>query len=172
MVNHRPPLIADTRAWLRAGAVAIAVNTLLLSLAAHLGLQTGHRGVLKLIRPWLAPLLNHSGVAHASASTTLPAPGSPAFKTGFHVVVGMLMAAAYAFAERFVYWCPWAKGSLYAVLVYLANALIVLPLLGQGIAGSQIVSGYGLIYFAFAHTTFFLLLAWCYASWRRRDLAV
>ncbi len=128
--------------------------------------------MLKLIRPWIAPLLDQSGMAHVWASTTLPAPGSPAFKMGFHVLVGMLMAAVYAFGERFVHWRAWVKGLLYAVLVYLANALIVLPLLGQGIAGSRAVSSFGLIYFAFAHTTFFLLLAWCYARWRRRNVAV
>ena len=172
MMSHRPPLVADARAWLLAGAVAIAVNTLLLLLAAHFGLQTGHGGVLKLIHPWLAPMLDRSGVAHAWASTALPAPGSPAFKTGFHVFVGLLMAAVYACAERFVRWRPWVKGLAYAVGVYLANALIVLPLLGQGIAGSRVVSSYGLLYFALAHTTFFMLLACCYARWRRSDLAV
>lgn len=161
-------LAIDTRAWLLAGIVAIAVNTVLLNLAARSGLQTGHGGLLQLIRPWLAPVLDHMGLTHAWTSTGLPVPGTPVFKMGFHVFVGMLMAAIYVCAERFVHWRPWLKGLVYAVVVYLANALIVLPLLGQGIAGSRVVSGYGLVYFAFAHTTFFLLLAWCYARWRRR----
>ena len=119
VIDHRRALVADTRAWLPAGAFAITVNTLLLAVAAHFGLQTGHGGVLKLIHPWLAPLLDHSGVAHLWASMALPAPGSPAFKAGFHVLVGMLMAAVYAFGERFVHWRAWIKGLFYAVLVYL-----------------------------------------------------
>ena len=173
VMDHWPtPLVADTRAWLLAGAFAITINTLLLYLAARYGLQTGHGGVLKLIHPWLAPVLNRSGVAQIWASTTLPAPGSPTFKMGFHVFVGLLMAAMYAFAERFVRWRPWFKGVTYAVVVYLANALIVLPLLGQGIAGRRVVSSYGLIYFALAHTTFLLLLASSYARWRRCNPAV
>ena len=172
MIDHRRPLVADTRAWLLAGAFAITVNTLLLYGAARFGLSTGNGGLLKLIHPWLGPLLNRSGVAHVWASTMLPAPGAPAFKLGFHVFVGMLMAAVYACVQRFVPWPAWIKGLFYAVLVYLANALIVLPLLGQGIAGSRVVSSYGLIYFALAHTTFFMLLAWCYTRWCQADLAV
>lgn len=167
----RPPYIgrpvADTRAWLFAGTVAIAINTALLQLAAGLGIQTGQGGLLQLIRPVLAPLLRRLGVASAWASTALPPPGSAGFKDGFHVLVGLAMAAVYAWGERYLPWRPWVKGLAYALAVYLANALILLPVIGQGLAGSRTASAGGLVYFAFAHTTFFVLLALLYARWRR-----
>ena len=152
----------DTRAWLLGGGVAIAVNTGLLFIAAHLGLQTGHGGLLKLLRPWITPVLEHTGLTQAWASMHLPSTGSTGFKVGFHVFVGMLMAAFYALVERYVPWRPWLKGLAYAAAVYLANALIVLPLLGQGVAGYRAASATGLVYFALVHTVFFLLLAWGY----------
>ena len=54
------------------------------------------------------------------------------------------------------------KGLLYALLVWLANAAMVLPALGQGFAGIHVLSVDGVLYFAFAHTMFFLLLALVY----------
>lgn len=152
-----------------AGALAVTVNTLMLYGASRVGLQTGHGGMLKLVDSWLASVLDQTGVARAWVSKRLLAPRSPGFKIGFHVLVGMLMAAGYAATESYVHFRAWLKGLTYAVVVYLANALVVLPLLGDGIAGIRSLSNVGLIYFAFAHTTFFLLLALCYARWRRSD---
>src|SRR5262245_31099174 len=68
------------------------------------------------------------------------------FKTGFHIVVGLLMA----------------------LLAWLANALIVLPWIGEGIARSLYLSADGMIYFAAAHTVFFVLLALLYARFSRQ----
>ena len=157
----------DTQAWLLAGIVAITVNTLLLYLAAQRGLDTGNGVLLRLIRPWIGPMLERTGLAHAWMATGLPGPESHAFVMGFHIFIGMLMAWAYAYGERLVDWKSWAKGLVYAVVVYAANALVVFPLLGEGIAGSRILSGAGQTYFAFAHTSFFLILALCYDLWRR-----
>ncbi|RDS86085.1 hypothetical protein [Dyella psychrodurans] len=152
----------NTQAWLLAGIVAIAINTVMLNLAALWRLDTGNGVLLRLIRPWTAPLLDRTGLAHAWMTTGLPGTQSHAFMTGFHIFIGMLMAWAYAYGERLVQWKPWVKGLVYALLVYAANALVVFPLLGEGIAGSRILSGIGQTYFAFAHTCFFLVLALCY----------
>lgn len=54
------------------------------------------------------------------------------------------------------------KGLLYALLVWLANAFVVLPWIGEGIAGSAYLSAGGMLYFAAAHTLFFVLLALLY----------
>lgn len=48
---------------------------------------------------------------------------------------------------------------LYAAAAWIANAVIVLPLLGEGLVGSHALSGGGMVYFAAAHTVFFVLLA-------------
>ncbi|MFC4526712.1 hypothetical protein ISN76_04875 [Dyella halodurans] len=157
----------STQAWLLAGIVAITINTALLDLAARWGLDTGNGVLLRLIRPWIGPLLDRTGLAHAWMAAGLPGPDSHAFMMGFHIFIGMLMAWAYAYGERLVPWKPWTKGFAYAVAVYAANALVVFPLLGEGIAGGRILSGIGQIYFAFAHTSFFVILALCYDPWQR-----
>jgi hypothetical protein len=56
---------------------------------------------------------------------------------------------------------------VFALLVWLANAFIVLPLIGEDIAGSRYLSAAGMIYFAAAHTVFFVLLALFYAHFTR-----
>lgn len=63
------------------------------------------------------------------------------------------------------------KGLVYALLAWLANALIVLPWIGEGIAGSLYLSADGMIYFAAAHTAFFMLLALLYARFSRQKKA-
>jgi hypothetical protein len=158
----------DTQAWLFAGIAAITVNTALLDLAAKWGLDTGNGVLLRLIRPWIGPMLDRTALASAWMSAGLPGPGSHVFMMGFHIVIGMLMAWAYGYGERLVDWKPWVKGFVYALVVYVANALVVFPLLGEGIAGSRILSGIGQTYFAFAHTIFFLILALCYDLCRHR----
>jgi len=57
------------------------------------------------------------------------------------------------------------------LLAWLANALIVLPWIGEGIAGSLYLSADGMIYFAAAHTAFFMLLALLYARFSRQKKA-
>lgn len=156
-----------TQAWLLSGIVAITINTVLLNLAAQWGLDTGNGVLLRLIRPWIGPLLDRTGLAHAWMTAGLSGPESRAFMMGFHIFIGMLMAWAYAHGECLVHWKPSTKGLVYSVVVYAANALVVFPLLGEGIAGSRTLSGIGLSYFAFAHTSFFLILALCYDRWRR-----
>jgi hypothetical protein len=47
------------------------------------------------------------------------------------------------------------------------QCLIVLPWIGEGIAGRRYLSAAGMIYFAAAHTAFFALLALLYARFTR-----
>jgi hypothetical protein len=72
------------------------------------------------------------------AALHLPAADTHAFKTGFHIVVGLLMAVFYAFLlEPILPGSALAKGLVFALLVWLANAFIVLPWIGEGLAGSR-----------------------------------
>jgi hypothetical protein len=78
------------------------------------------------------------------------------------------MAVFYAFLlEPILPGSALAKGLVFALLVWLANAFIVLPWIGEGLAGSRYLSAAGMIYFAFAHTVFFVLLALLYARFTR-----
>jgi len=150
-------------ASLLAGLIAIVVNTAMLEAADWIPLVTARGGLLKLLKMYLSAPLTGLGIADFWAALTLPAPDTHAFKTGFHIVVGLLMAVFYAYVlEPMLPRSALVKGLLYALLVWLANAFIVLPWIGEGIAGSAFLSAGGMHYFAAAHTVFFVLLALLY----------
>jgi hypothetical protein len=154
-------------AALFAGAVAIGVNTALLLSADAVGLTTARGGLLRLLRDiagTLAPRINLAGAWNDVLAPTTSAQG---FQIGFHLVVGLLMAIFYAFVlEPILPGRPLVKGPIYAVIVWLLNAFAVLPLTGEGIAGSHHLGAPGIIGFALAHTVFFVLLAVLYARQR------
>jgi hypothetical protein len=153
---------------LLAGAPAIGVNTFLLAAADWIPLATARGGILKLLTINVSPALADIGAPALWATLGLPAPGSHAFQLGFHVVVGLAMALLYGLAlERRLLGPPWMKGLIYAAVVWAANALAVLPWLGEGVAGSRYLGLAGMAYFAAAHTVFFLLLAVWFARCRR-----
>jgi len=129
-------------------------------------LVTARGGLLKLLTIYLGPSLAGAGARWVGLG--MPAPGGTTFQLGFHVVVGLAMAVFYGvLLEPLLPGRPWWKGLLYAVAVWLANAFIVLPLLGEGIAGGRNLGTPGMIYFAAAHTVFFMLLAVLFAVFNR-----
>lgn len=155
-------------AALIAGLIAIVVNTAMLEAADWIPLVTARGGLLKLLKLYFAAPLAGLGVADLWAALHPPAADTNAFKTGFHILVGLLMAVFYAFVLEPILSGPaLVKGLVYALLVWLANAFIVLPWIGEGIAGSGFLSAAGMIYFAAAHTVFFVLLALLYARFTR-----
>jgi hypothetical protein len=159
-------------AALLAGLIAIVVNTAVLEAADWIPLVTARGGLLKLLKIYFAAPLAGLGVADLWAALHLPAADTHAFKTGFHVLVGLLMAVFYAFAlEPILSGSALVKGLVYALLVWFANAFIVLPWIGEGIAGSGFLSAAGMIYFAVAHTVFFVLLALLYARFTQGNKA-
>ena len=150
-------------ASLLAGLIAIVANTALLEAADWIPLVTARGGLLKLLKMYLSAPLTSLGIADHWAALSLPGPDTHAFKTAFHIVVGLLMALFYAYAlEPMLPGSALLKGLLYALLVWLANAFIVLPWIGEGIAGSAFLTAGGMLYFAVAHTVFFVLLALLY----------
>ncbi|HET9536281.1 MAG TPA: hypothetical protein VFP43_13205 [Mesorhizobium sp.] len=125
--------------------------------------MTARGGLLKLLKMYLSAPLTSLVAADLWAKLSLLGPDTHAFKTGFHIVVGLLMALFYAYVLEPVLPGPaLVKGLIYALLVWLANAFIVLPWIGEGIAGSAFLSAGGMLYFAAAHTVFFVLLALLY----------
>ena len=148
---------------LLAGAIAIIINTALLQMADLIPLQTAHGGLLKLIDQLFGNSVQATGLPSLWTHWGLPQVGSPGFQLGFHIFVGLLMAIFYAKAVApTVPGPPWVKGIVYSLLLWLANAFIVLPWIGEGVAGSRHLDLAGMVYFAFAHTVFFLALAVLY----------
>ena len=97
-----------------------------------------------------------------------PAADTDAFKTGFHIVVGLLTAVFHVFGLEPILSGPaLVKGLVYSLLVWLTNAFIVLPRIGEGSAGSRYLSAAGMTYFAAAHAAFLGLLALLYARFMR-----
>ncbi len=151
-------------AALLAGALAITVNTALLAAADAISLVTARGGLLKLLTVAFGSSLTRLGVGALWTQSGLPAPGGTTFQLGFHVVVGLAMALLYGLAlEAWLAGPPWRKGLVYAMVVWLANALIVLPLLGEGVAGSRSLGLPGIACFAAVHTMFFVGLAVLFA---------
>jgi hypothetical protein len=156
-----------TRAGLVAGGIAIIANMLALQAADAISLATAHGGLLRFIRPWFEPPLRALGLSDLWSSIGGPPADAPIFQSGFHLVVGLVMALAYAFVlERALPGRAWAKGLIYAAFIWLLNAAIVLPETGEGFAGSAHLTMAGMTWFAAAHTLFFLLLAVTYSRLR------
>jgi hypothetical protein len=141
-------------AALLAGTVAIVLNTAVLAAADLVPLATAHGGLLRLL-----VILTGGAIS----------PTGALFQTGFHVAVGLAMAVFYAFAlEPFLRGPSWLRGLLYALVVWLANAAIVLPATGEGFAGSRHLTLAGMVWFATAHTLFFVVQAMLYSRLRER----
>jgi hypothetical protein len=153
---------------LAAGTVAIIINTLALKAADFVPLATAKGGLLRLLSSWFAPLLGPIGVAAAWSSLGLPGVASPAFQTGFHLAVGLMMAVFYAYlVEPLLPMRDVFKGAAYALAVWLLNAFAVLPATGEGIAGTAHLTSAGIIWYAAAHSLFFVPLALLYGALER-----
>jgi len=154
---------------LLSGTAAIIINTLALKAADLIPLATAKGGLLRLLSLWLFPLLDRMGVVLTWSSLGLPDAASPVFQTGFHLVVGLLMAIFYAYVvEPVLPARDVVKGLAFGLLVWLLNALVVLPATGEGIAGVVHLEPAGMIWYAAAHTVFFVILAWLYGALRRQ----
>ena len=70
------------------------------------------------------------------------------------------MAVVYAaLFESRLHGPPGVKGLLYALLVWLLNAFVLLPAIGEGVAGVRQPAPAGIAYCAMARTVFFVLMA-------------
>ena len=117
-------IVSRALAALVAGTIAIVLNTLALDAAQLVPLATGNGALLRL-------LVMLTGGAFSAPAGTI-------FRTGFHIVIGLAMALFYAFAlEPWMRVPSWLGGVLFATAVWLINAFIVLPTIGEGIAGSR-----------------------------------
>jgi hypothetical protein len=146
-----------------AGAIAITINILLLNLCDAAGIVTARGGLQRLVRLWLGGPLTRAGVNEIWAAIGLPGPDTPTFRTGFKVAVGLGMALFYALVwERWGRGGTMTKGLGYALFAWALNAFVVLPLLGEGIAGARLLTPLGMACFAVCHTVFFIVVAYVY----------
>ncbi len=151
-------------AALLAGSAAIVLNTLALNAADLFGLETAHGGLLRLIASSLPSSVDRLSIASAWTAINGPSINGKSFQTGFHLLVGLLMALFYAFVlEPYLPRSTAAKGSLYAIAVWLINACVVLPATGEGFAGSAHLTVAGMFWYAASHALFFLTLAYGFA---------
>jgi len=161
--NGRSRLVAS----LEAGALAVGANTALLAGADAIGFTTARGGLLRLLKDIAGGLTPAVGLEGVWQDVLAPATSGPLFQTAFHVIVGLLMAIFYAYVlEPALPGRPLVKGLIYALVVWLLNAFAVLPLIGEGIAGSGKLGMAGMVGFAVIHTVFFVLLAVLYARLR------
>ena len=146
-------------AALLAGSIALAVNMALLSIAGAAGIITGQGGLLRLFAMIIRRLAGSLRLIDGLSNLQLPS------QAIFHIVTGLAMAVAYALIiEPRLPSRPFSKGLVYGTVVWCFNAFLVLPLIGEGIAGSRNVNTFGLIVFAVAHMTFFLALSMLYGA--------
>ena len=144
-------------AALLSGAVASGANMALLGTATAAGITTAHGGLLRLFEKTLLQVVtqtNQWSIRPVSAVW---------FQNGFHVITGLFMAIFYAYIlDQRLYGRPLVKGLLYGTAVWLFNAFVVLPLTGEGIAGSAHLNAVGMTSFAIAHMAFFEVLSVLY----------
>ena len=118
------------------------------------------------------PSLNEIGLAGYWNAVGLPDPSGSIFKTCFHIAVGLGMALVYAFAvEPRLSGPAWIKGLWYALILWVMNASIILPLIGEGIAGVRHLNFAGVFYYACARTVSFVLLALWYEKFILKKLS-
>ncbi|WP_028203975.1 hypothetical protein [Paraburkholderia nodosa] len=142
----------NLQAALLAGLFAILTNTAILIMADHFHIVTARGGLLTLLLAIIGP-----PIPHWVTSWT--------FQQFFHIAVGIAMLITYATTLGSLSVPAIAKGLFAAALVWLANAALILPAIGQGFAGSNILSPWGMAIFAVAHTLFFLIGAVLYEHW-------
>jgi hypothetical protein len=169
-MKHKIFEINRLRSALLAGLIAIISNTLALKAADLISLPTAHGGLLRLITLGFSGVLQQSGISSAWIQMGAPAPNSPTFQIGFHIFVGLVMSIFYAFVlEPLIPWGATVKGLAYATGLWLINAMIILPVTGEGFAGTANLSVAGILWFAVAHALFYMMLAYGYELFEQRQ---
>jgi hypothetical protein len=139
---------------IKAGTPAIVANEIILLSADLAGVRTAHGGLLRLIC--------------VTTGITNPIFQQQVFQIGFHLVVGVLMSVFYGIAlYPRVGDHPLKAGLLYGSIVWMINSAIVLPLIGEGFAGSKSLTVLGMMLFAIAHMLFFVLQSMLFGVFMR-----
>ncbi|MCA1585980.1 MAG: hypothetical protein LC791_14815 [Acidobacteria bacterium] len=155
------------RAALWAGFIAISVNTIVLKAAEPLGFLAESGGLLRLHVLYLSPLFQSLGISGWWAAASLPPPSALPFWLAFHYLTGFVMVVLYSTVfERLLPGRGLIKGSLFSLLPWFVNGLVVLPVLGQGVFGYQRLPLSGMAYFFVANWSFGGVLGVLYEKFR------
>lgn len=154
-----------------AAVVAIAVNTLILKTAPLWGVKAGAGGLFGLLRKNFGGVFSDLGLSSLWSAAALPQPGTLLFYIFFHSLIGFVMAWLYVYIiEKYLAGRGVQKGAIFALLPWLLNSIIVLPLLGKGFAGSHVLNAVGLVYFFIANGVYGVLLGYMYERLTLRRL--
>lgn len=156
-----PPYRSGLPGMLAAGLIGITVNTAILKLAPLLHIHPGSGGLLQLLLLYTQRFAPRS--LNALHTLGLRKPPSLAGFLWFHYVTGMaaILVYFYLFAKH-MRGARWWRATVFAMLFWLINAGLVLPLLGEGFAGIGAVSSSGVLYFFFANWVFVVVSALSY----------
>ena len=102
------------------------------------------------------------GITALWTSVGLPPPASLIFWLAFHYATGFGMVCLYVLLEPRLPGRGLLKGSLFSLLPWLINGLIVLPALGQGVFGYRTLPLSGIAYFFVANWSFGAVLGELY----------
>jgi hypothetical protein len=143
-----------------AGAIATVVNSALLQAASLEGIETAHAGLLRLTEMLLERVAHLLLPAMPGGHAPLLPISAQWFQTVFHFATGLFMAELYVIVlEPTLPQGIWEKGVIYGTVVWLFNSFVVLPLIGEGVAGSDHLGLPGIFCFAIAHMAFFISLS-------------
>ena len=150
-MNKYPSKIINA---LKAGLIAISINTIFLKASSLLNIKAESGGLLKLLLMHTSTFINNSLLTFFHSTS---------FWVIFHYITGFAMVLLYVYIlEPLLPGKGWQKGSLFSLLPWLINGFIVLPLLGQGIVGLQALPVSGIIYFFIANWIFGITLGVLY----------
>ena len=148
------------RAVVIAGVAAISVNIAILKAAAPLGILAESGGLLRLVVNLLRAPVQALGISGWWIAMGLPGPASLIFWLAFHYAAGFGMAGLYMLMEPRLPGRGLMKGSVFSLLPWAINSLIVLPALGQGLFGYRTLPPSGIAYFFVANWSFGAVLGW------------
>ena len=157
-VWKRRPMLRWATSGLIAGIAATATNVLVLGMASAVHIVTAKGGVFRLLRKSALELASHLTPAGGALvqwflRTLL------SNQEAFHWGTGLAMALVYAIGIAPRFQRTMNRASLgFGAIVWLINSGIVLPFLGEGLAGRKDLNFRGIAVFSVAHFLFFLVL--------------
>ncbi|MGD9809240.1 MAG: hypothetical protein AB7E76_00070 [Deferribacterales bacterium] len=155
-------------AMLSAAVIAIAVNTFMLKIAPVIKIKAGAGGLFGLLKKHYGTAFTEVGLSGAWTALGLPQPGTLLFYILFHSFIGFMMSILYVYAiEKYLAGTGIRKGAVFSMLPWLFNSIVVLPMLGNGFAGSRVIGLVGITYFFIANGVFGILLGYLYERFSR-----
>ena len=148
-----------------AATIAIIINIMILKSAPIFHINAAAGGLFGLLHHLLGSSFHEYGISIFWASTILPQPGTLGFFILFHMFIGVIMSLIYAFIlEKHLIGSGWQKGITFALIIWIINSIIIMPLLGKGFAASNVLNITGMIYFFIANAFYGIIVGFLYEN--------